>query len=153
MSDYWGDDSVAIMYFLLCHRLQLTHCLFTCHASEYHQNSMLIDKYMLSFLLLLAHLLSLVWRHVWITIWVKPSCLAFTEAPPRTIICVKVFWFVYSYFWKGKHFKGEWCFGWGVFHLHILYGLLLIEIRFMAPVWTVQFSFSRAATAGFLLCC
>lgn len=68
MSDYWGDDSVAIMYFLLCHHLQLTHCLFTCHASEYHQNSMLIDKYMLSFLLLLAHLLSLVWRHVWITI-------------------------------------------------------------------------------------
>lgn len=81
------------------------------------------------------------------TIWVKPTCLAFTEATPIT-----TFWFVCSYFQEGKSFKGEWCFGWGVFHLHTLYGLLLIEIRFMAPVWTVQFPFSRAATAGFLLC-
>lgn len=66
MSDYWGNCSVAITYFLLCHPLQLTLCLFTCHASEYYQNSMLTNKYMyLPFYYLLTYF-SLVSRHVWI---------------------------------------------------------------------------------------
>lgn len=143
-SGYWGYSSVTIMYFL-CHPSQLTY-----HTSEPHQNSMLIDKCTYhSFSLPISFSLKACLDKN--TTWVKPICLPFTKVTPRTNFCVKMPWC--SYFQEGKYFEGEWCFGWGIFHLHILYWLVLIEIRFMAPVWTLQFPSSRAATAGFLFCC
>lgn len=151
VSDYWDDNSVATTYFLLCHDSQLTP-LLTCYTSESHQNSMLTDKctYHSSNLPISFGLKACLDKN---TTWLKPICLAFANVTPRTILCVKMPWLLCSYFQEGKYYEGEWCFGWGIFHLHILYWLVLIEIRFMAPVWTLEFPSSRAATAGLLFCC
>lgn len=151
MSDYQDNNSVAITYSLLCHPSELTS-LLTYYSSESHQNSMLIDKYTYHcfYLPISFGLKACLDENI---TWVKPICLAFTKVTPRNIFSVKMPWFMYFYFLEGKYFAGEWCFGWEIFHLHILYWLVLFEIRFMAPVWMLQFPSSRAATVGFLFYC
>lgn len=102
MSDSWGDNSVAITYFLLCHPLQLTLCLFTCH-SEYYQNTIRTAHWLINTCIFPFITCSLTFFGLKIcldnnTIWVKPICFAFTKAPPQAIFCVKMFRLVCSYF-------------------------------------------------------
>lgn len=100
-------------------------------------------------ILLLAPIHSSVWCLDNIVIWFNLVCLAFTQAMPKTISYVNVLCISTS---KKEIFFLR-CFGWGIFQLHILYGLPLIEASFMTTVWMAPFPSSSTSTAGFLPCC
>lgn len=120
-------------YFVLCHPLQHTHCLFTCHTSQYHHNSMLISLYTYPpFYYLLPYLHPS--ECIWITAWF--GLIWYVSLSPRQRQKQFSVWkrsiFCFPIFNKKKFFQGEWYFGCVVFHLHILHGLPLIEVSFMS---------------------